>query len=820
MFKKFNLLLAFTVASLFIGYAQAEVEIIDSTATTEMPVEVEKKVQSFDAFVSGMTSDLFKNDIDKTDKSKKIEIGSVALKWKSSYTDSPLFVRYKEDGSYKWIVSKAIPTGTNSYTIEKLDENKFFYWSIGDGKRWTAQKEFHTLGMHLFHNIKVDAGEEALTLTWSIDYDVATKLKNRDVKAVIGYITDVDKERIKKGLTGIEWSYTKPFSILDKKYELAELSGNEKYHVQIGFAPGGETAKNQGDKDKMVWSKASKQTTDRAWGILKLLILIGSLAFFIFGMKLMSEGLQQASGKGLRRMLGSITSNRVKGVLTGFGITSIVQSSSVTTVMTVSFVNAGLMTLRQSAGVMMGANIGTTITAWIVVLLGFKLNIGSYAYMMLAIAAPLLFISKGKSKAWVSAIFGFCILFMGLGALKDAVPELTSDSGLVHFFINFKEAWYGPVMFVCLGALITVVIQSSSAAMALTLALVAAGTIPFDVACAMVLGENIGTTITAELASLVANVHAKRSARIHSLFNIIGVTWMLLVFHFFLDGLNFLLTGDPYTDVAVAGTAIALFHTMFNTINVLILIWFVPQLVRLAEKTVKSRGESDEEFHLDYINGPLGSTSELCILEAQKEVAKFGKITAKMNGFVNSFINSTERKTKNKMIRKIAKYEEITDRVEIEIADYLGKTAQLEMSPDASAQMRSMLNTTTDLERIGDIFYQISKSLERKDNEKIYFTPEQRNGLNKMIKAIDDAFLVMNENLASDYGTISLDRAIAKEKIINQLRDQLRSDHLENLGTGTNMENSLLYSNLFSSLEKVGDHIINVSENVALKNLH
>ena len=263
--------------------------------------------------------------------------------------------------------------------------------------------------------------------------------------------------------------------------------------------------------------------------------------------------------------------------------------------------------------------------------------------------------------------------------------------------------------------------------MALTLAMVAAGTIPFEVACAMVLGENIGTTITAELASLIANVHAKRSARIHSMFNIIGVSWMLLIFPLFLKGLAALITGDPYTYIAVAATAIALFHTAFNTINVVVLIWFVPQLVSIAEKTVKSKGESDEEFKLDYISGPLGSTAELCILEAKKEVAKFGKLTSKMNKFVGTHLNSSERKEKNKMLSKIEKYEEITDRVEVEIADYLGKTARLEMSNEASTRMRSMLNITTDLERIGDIFFQIGKTLERKDGDKIYFTPEQRN---------------------------------------------------------------------------------------------
>ena len=668
-------------------------------------------------------------------------------------------------------------------------------------------------------NVNAKEGEGSAKITWSIDHEAYQELKERGAKMIITYDTKIGKKRSKKGVAGGEWMFTGPIDLDETSYKIENLTGHESYYFKVGFSLDEDIEADKMDKSKMIWSKEAKCKTKRTWGIAKLLILIGALGFFIYGMKVMSEGLQQAAGNRLRSMLGSITSNRVKGVLTGFGITSIVQSSSVTTVMTVSFVNAGLMSLRQSAGVMMGANIGTTITGWLVLLLGFKVSISSYAYIIIAIAAPLLFIQKGKARAWASAIFGFCILFIGLDVLKHSVPALDASSAIVQFFIDFKDAWYGPVMFVMLGTVVTVVIQSSSAAMALTLAMVSAGTIPFEVACAMVLGENIGTTITAEIASLIANVHAKRSARIHSMFNIVGVTWMLLIFPLFLKGLASFVTGDPYTDVAVAATTIALFHTSFNFMNVILLIWFVPQLVKIAERTVKSKGESDEEFKLDYISGPLGSTAELCILEAKKEVAKFGKITAKMNGFVETYINSSEKKEKYKMLTKLEKYEEITDRVEVEIADYLGQTARLEMSTEASTRMRGMLNITTDLERIGDIFYQISKTLERKDSDKIYFTPEQRNGLNKMIVLIGETFEVMNFNLNSEYGTISLDKAIEKEKEINRLRDKLREEHLTLIGEGKNMENALIYSNIFSSLEKVGDHIINVSEHVADKNI-
>ena len=374
----------------------------------------------------------------------------------------------------------------------------------------------------IFQNFKAEPIEEGAVLTWSLDHDAYQRIETNGDKLIIGYNTKIRVKRLENGLSNGEWMYSKPFDPSLIKFQIDSLKGNEDYYFKLGFISAENLENIASNHEEVLWSEKTKTKTERGWGLIKFLILIGSLGFFIYGMKIMSEGIQQSAGARLRQMLGSITSNRFKGVLTGFGITSIVQSSSVTTVMTVSFVNAGLMTLRQSAGVMMGANIGTTITAWIVLILGFKVDISAYAYMILAFATPLLFISKGKAKSWANALFGFCILFIGLSALKNAVPHLDPSSGIVQFFLDYKSAWYGPVMFVILGALVTVIIQSSSAAMALTLAMASNGTIPFEVACAMVLGENIGTTITAEIASLIANVHAKRSARIHSMFNIVG----------------------------------------------------------------------------------------------------------------------------------------------------------------------------------------------------------------------------------------------------------------------------------------------------------
>lgn len=675
------------------------------------------------------------------------------------------------------------------------------------------------LSADLLQNIYVKPGPEKAKVHWTLDYSSFEGLK--DKKIFIKYNTDINAKRIKAALKanepaplGTEYKYSKPLDASSLNYSIIDLMGNEKHVCYVGIS-------NDNDPENAVYSSISNFKTERSWGIIKLLIMIGSLAFFIFGMKVMSEGLQRAAGDRMRRMLASITSNRFKGVLTGFGITSVVQSSSVTTVMTVSFVNAGLMSLRQSAGVMMGANIGTTITAWLILLLGFKVSISSYAFIILAFAGPLLFFKNNKARSWANALIGFCILFIGLSALKDSVPDLDKDSALVQFFVNYKDVWFGPVMFVILGALVTIIIQSSSAAMALTLAMVDKGLIPFEVACAMVLGENIGTTITAEIASLIANVHAKRSARIHSMFNIFGVTWMLLIFTFAIKGLGYIVgwwegeSFDPNNN-EMAETGIALFHTIFNLTNVLLMIWFVPQLVDLAIRSVRSRGDADEEFHLEYIKAGMMTTPELSILEAKKEVSKFGKIIRKQTGFVNDLLVETDKKKYNKLQMKIKKYEEITDDMEVEISNYLAKVSEGKLSPSSSQDVHGILGVVTDLERIGDINYQMSIGINRKNDNKIYFTPQQRENLLEMYQVVEKAISEMESNLNSDYRAVSISKANEYETAINQMRDKLRKEHILSTEKAEyNIQSGLIYSDLFASLEKVGDHVINVSEAIA-----
>ena len=682
------------------------------------------------------------------------------------------------------------------------------------------------LSKDIFHNVTGKPAEEGAKIMWHIDYDIIDYLSKNNYTIIIKSVEAIYTDKVTKEIKdlavqkGIKWNTQTGIDVKSTSYSLKKLKGGTKYIFKVGITNGEET----------VYAKAGKFKTKRSWGLFKFLVLIGALGMFIYGMKIMSEGLQQAAGDRLRKMLASITSNRVKGVFTGFGITSIVQSSSVTTVMTVSFVNAGLLTLRQSAGVMMGANIGTTITAWLILIFGFKVSLSSYALIFIAFGAPMIFFAKGKMKYWGAAIVGFALLFMGLGELKHSVPTLGADSSIVQFFADFKDAWYGPIMFVFLGAIVTIIIQSSSAAMALTMTMVAAGAIPFEVAAAMILGENIGTTITAELASIIGNVHAKRSARIHSLFNIIGVSWALLLFPFILkygivpflpkdlvmDGKLLSIKDNPELKEqigAAANLGLAIFHTSFNSLNVLLLLPFSDKLVSLAERTVKSKGGTDEEFHLDYIGSGLMVTPDLSILEAKKEVAKFGGITSRMSNFSQQLLTEQNKKNKNKLHEKIAKYEEITDRVEIEVANYLAKVSEGEMTEKASQRVRAMNSIVNDLERIGDIFFQISKTIERKDEKKIYFIPEQRNSLMEMFKLVDKAFDVMVNNLNAEWNVVSIDEANLKENAINKKRDEMRKEHFENMQKKNfNMESGMIFSNLFANLEKVGDHIINVTE--------
>ena len=434
----------------------------------------------------------------------------------------------------------------------------------------------------------------------------------------------------------------------------------------------------------------------------KILMIAGSLSFFIYGMKLMSDGIQRAAGEHLRNILKTMTRNRFLGVLTGFLTTGLIQSSSATTVMTVSFVNAGLLTLVESAGVMMGANIGTTITGWIVSILGFKVNLGAYSMPLFALGLPLMFSNKGKLKYWGEFIIGFAILFLGLTFLKDAVPDLKGNPEALSFLKGFAEyGFISRLFFVLVGAIVTVVVQSSSAAMVITLTMCAQGWLPFEVAAAMILGENIGTTITAELASMVGNTNAKRSARIHSMFNIIGVTWMVILMPYILPWISSLVQtifniSDPFTSPEDMPIGLSAFHTVFNLANVIIMLGFVKWLVKMAELTVKEDPDEASEPRLKFI-GTSARTPELAIIELTKEAAHFGEVASRMSSFASGLLNSVDVAEQKTLMKKLKKYEKITDNMEVEITEYITNLSKEKMTPATSVKMRSILSACNDL---------------------------------------------------------------------------------------------------------------------------
>ncbi len=552
--------------------------------------------------------------------------------------------------------------------------------------------------------------------------------------------------------------------------------------------------------------------------IVDILKVLGALAFFIYGMKIMSEGIQKAGGVQLRKVLSMMTRNRFLGVLSGFLVTAFVQSSSATTVMTVSFANAGLLSLVEAAGLIMGANIGTTITGWIISVLGFQVKLHTLSIPIFAIAVPLLFINKGKVKFWGEFLIGFAILFLGLQFLQESIPTLQNDSETLAFLSSFANwGFLSGIIFMLFGAITTFIVQSSSAAMALTLVMSANGWIPLEVAATMVLGQNIGTTATAEIAALVGNVFAKRAARIHSLFNLLGVCWMFLILPFFLDFLDSILqqtiyTNSAYTDAQNVPLALSAFHTIFNILNTVIFIGLLPKLVDLASKTVKSRGEKDEINRLNYL-ASIVSISELSILEVQKKAAHFGEITGRMANFVRTMLFSINAGEPEAMMVKIQKYEKITNRINLELTEYLLKISKEDVTSKTAFKIKGLIDSCSELERIANIFHQMAKTIERKRAEKIWFNQQQRTRLNDQLELVKRSFEIMNENLvASPENLHGKAKAVKIEQQINAQRDLMRQESQEKTDhQDYNVHSELIYHNLFTSLERIGDHLFNIS---------
>lgn len=574
--------------------------------------------------------------------------------------------------------------------------------------------------------------------------------------------------------------------------------------------------------------------------LLNIFTLLGALGMFLYGMNLMSSGLQKAAGDRLRGFLSSMTSNPFKGVLTGLGVTTVIQSSSATTVMVVSFVNAGLLTLAQAISVIMGANIGTTVTAWLVSWLGFKADISILAIPLMAVGFVLSCSKKSGRRNISELIVGFSLLFLGLSFMKNSVPDLSETPEVLAFLQSWQGDGIGNVLlFLVIGTVLTLVLQSSSATMALTIMMLNFGWIQFDMACAMVLGENIGTTITANIAAAVGNASAKRAALAHTVFNVFGVIWALILFRVaFLPLVGAVTSGlfglpNPAAEgfevikgadgaqsesQTAALYGLSMLHTLFNTINTLILIWFVPQIEKLVCMVIKGKkDEAKEVYRLKYIEaGPL-ATPELALEQASKEIIHFAQISRNGLGYVRSAVNETDPEKFEEYRGKLVKYEEISDRIEYEIASFLNDVSAQEISQTTSMQIKAMYKIIGELESLGDSGESISRILSRRNIHKKDFDAETVRKLNKLIDAVDNAYIQMIDNLTkADEGHLEeVSNAYAAEERINNMRNNLRDEEIESIEhERKNYQTSVYYLDIVNELEKMGDFMINVSQDL------
>ena len=551
--------------------------------------------------------------------------------------------------------------------------------------------------------------------------------------------------------------------------------------------------------------------------------LIGSLALFLYGMKIMSEGLQKFAGDSLRRILTAMTTNRVTGVLTGVLITALIQSSSATTVMVVSFVNAGLLTLTQSIGVIMGANIGTTVTAWLISALGFKVDIAAFALPLLAFALPLFFSGKSSRKSIGEFVFGFAFLFMGLHSLKANAPDLGANPEMLAFVQNYTDmGFFSIILFLFIGAILTMIVQASAATMAITLIMCANGWIDYHLGVALVLGENIGTTITANLAALTGNTQARRAALAHLVFNVFGVMWVLVLFYPFTNAVSWFVTHVmKVSDPAVAVSfKLAAFHTAFNISNTFIMIWFVSLIEKTVCTLIKPKVE-DEEYRLRYITGGMLSTAELSILQAHKEISLFAERTARMFNMVKELFYEKNEETFLKTYSRIEKYENISDRMEIEIANYLTEVSEGRLSSESKEEIRIMLRAVSEIESIADSCNNLARSIKRRNEFKSEFTEEQNKHLDHMFELVSGALNRMNlilhkPELVHD----DINPSYNIENEINNYRNQLKSRNIEDINNKLyQYQDGVYYMDMVSESEKLGDYVLNVVQAVIEKKI-
>ena len=544
--------------------------------------------------------------------------------------------------------------------------------------------------------------------------------------------------------------------------------------------------------------------------------LIGSLGLFLYGMKIMSEGLQKVAGDRLRSILTAMTTNRVTGVLTGVLITALIQSSSATTVMVVSFVNAGLLTLAESISVIMGANIGTTVTAWIISIFGFKVDMAAFALPLLAIALPLIFSGKSNRKSIGEFIFGFSFLFMGLSYLKANAPDLNANPEMLAFVQNYTDmGFFSILLFLFIGTILTMIVQASAATMAITLIMCANGWISLELAAALVLGENIGTTITANLAALTANTQAKRAALAHFVFNVFGVIWVLIIFHPFMELVNwvvdtFFQSNNP--EVAIS-YKLSAFHSIFNICNVCILIWGVKLIERTVCALIHPK-EEDEEPRLRFITGGMLSTAELSILQARKEIHLFAERTHRMFGMVQDLMHTEKDDDFNKLFSRVEKYENISDNMELEIANYLNQVSEGRLSSESKLQIRAMLREVTEIESIGDSCYNLARTINRKRQTNQDFTEKQYEHIHFMMKLTDDALAQMIVVVEKpEHQSIDINKSFNIENEINNYRNQLKNQNILDVNNKEyDYQMGVYYMDIIAECEKLGDYVVNVVE--------
>jgi len=546
--------------------------------------------------------------------------------------------------------------------------------------------------------------------------------------------------------------------------------------------------------------------------IINIFSLVGSLALFLFGMKTMSEGLEKFAGDRLRSILSAMTKNRVMGVLTGILITALIQSSSATTVMVVSFVNAGLMTLAQSIGVIMGANIGTTVTAWIISAIGFKVNIAAFAIPLLAVGMPLIFSGRGNRKSIGEFIFGFSFLFMGLSFLQETATSMNIGDMVAGMLAHVpQDSFLTILLFVAVGAIVTMIVQASAATMAITLMLFGMN-IPgfgFEQAAALAMGQNIGTTITAFMASLTANTQARRAALAHLFFNVFGVVVVLLIFYPSCNAVSW------FVDSVMGGGndlyKLSAFHTAFNVINTLLLIGFVAQIEKLVCKVLPMK-EKDKERGLRFISGGLLSTAELSIVEAQKETINFAQRCHKMFGFISELMQTSDQADFNTLFTRIEKYETITDNMEMEIAIYLNKVSEGRLSDSSKAQIQKMLRQISELESVGDSVYNMARTLNRhRMHCNDPFTPEQLQHMHTMLGLLDEALIEMQNHLNLGPARTNINKSVNMEREINNYRTQLKNMNLNDVNSGVySYQLGVFYIDFIAECEKLGDYVINV----------